>query len=181
MKATDYQKLYKAVPIFRDLSRAELEEVIAISRLFKAPKGYTILEEGKPGHGMYIVVHGMCTCRLRLFQGDDTHLANLYKGDVFGEMSLIDDGPVSATITTVNDCILYHIEKERFLELRANLRPVAFKILRALGPTICDRLRAINSRIGEIFGEPQKHMRLMERRYRKLAKFARPIDAPNTD
>ena len=181
MRPEDYSKLYKAVPLFATLTTEELDEIVRISRLFKAPKGYTILEEGKPGHGMYVIVHGMCTCRMRLFQGDDTHLANLYKGDVFGEMSLIDDGPVSATVTTVNDCILYHIDKARFTELRENLSPSAFKILRSLGPTICDRLRAINSRIGEIFSEPEKHMRLMERRYRRLAKYARPVDAPSTE
>ncbi len=180
-KQDEYSKLYKAVPLFRSLSTSELEEMIAISRLFKAPKGYTILEEGKAGHGMYVVVHGMCTCRMRLFQGDDTHLANLYKGDVFGEMSLIDDGPVSATVTTVNDCILYHIDKARFTEMRVGHRPAAFKVLRALAPTICERLRTINARIGDIFGEPEKHMKLMERRYRRLARFARPVDAPNSD
>ncbi len=181
MKQEDYAKIYKAVPLFRTLTTDELDEIIQISRLFKAPKGYTILEEGKPGHGMYVIVHGLCTCRMRLFQGDDTHLANLYKGDVFGEMSLIDDGPVSATVTTVNDCILYHIDKRKFAELRDTLRPAAFKVLRALGPTICERLRAINLRIGEIFSEPQKHMKLMEKRYRRLAKYARPVDAPSGD
>ncbi len=181
MSAPDYQKLYKVVPLFADLTQEELDEMIAISRLFKAPAGFNILEEGQPGPGMYIIVHGMCTCRLQLFQGDDTHLANLYKGDVFGELSLIDDQPVSATVTTVNECILYHIEKERFLELRTQLRPAAFKVLRALGPTICNRLRAINARIGEVFSEPQKHMRLMERRYQKLAEVAPPVDAPSTD
>jgi len=178
MKAEEYEKLYKAVPFFRSLTTEELDEIVAISRLFRAPKGHDILEEGKPGHGMYVIVHGMCTCRLQLFQGDDTHLANLYKGDVFGEMSLIDDGPVSATVTSVNDCVLYHIDKARFTELRDNLRPAAFKILRALGPTICERLRTINGRIGEIFSEPEKHLRLMERRYRRLARHAQPIDAP---
>lgn len=177
----EHAKLYKAVPFFRGLTGDELDEMITISRLFKAPRGYTILEEGKPGHGMYVIVHGMCTCRMRLFQGDDTHLANLYKGDVFGEMSLIDDGPVSATVITVNDCILYHIDKARFIELRESFRPAAYKVLRALAPTICDRLRTINARIGDIFGVPEKHMKLMERRYRRLARYARPVDAPSSE
>ena len=178
MKPEDYTKLYKAVPVFKSLTREELDEILAISRLFKAPKDYVVLEEGKPGHGMYIIVSGMATCRLRLFQGDDTHLANLHKGAVFGEMSLIDDGPVSATVTMMQDSVLYHIDKAKFAELRTGLRPAAFKILRELGPVICERLRAINSRIGEVFSEPQKHMTLMEQRYQSLARHARPLDAP---
>lgn len=178
MQTDEYEQIYRAVPLFSALSREELGELMAISRLFKAPKNFTILEEGKPGHGMYVIVHGMVQCRLGLFQGDDTHLANLYKGDVFGEMSLIDDQPVSATVTTVNECILYHIDKDKFTALRNQLSPTAFKLLRAIAPTICERLRAINMRIGEIFSEPQKHMKLLQERYEKLSRGAGPIDAP---
>jgi CRP/FNR family cyclic AMP-dependent transcriptional regulator len=177
MKPKDYTKLYKAVPLFSSLSHDELDEVIGISKMFKAPNDFLLLEEGKPGHGLYVIVKGMATCRLKLFQGDDTHLANLYEGDVIGEMSLIDDGPVSATVVTVNECVLLHIEKSSFDELRSAMRPAAYKILRNLGPTLCERLRAINTRMGEVFNEPEKHLRLMERRYQNLSKHA-STDAP---
>jgi len=166
MKSEDYAKLYEAVPLFSSLNNEELDEIIKAGRLLKAPIDCTILEEGQPGHGLYIIVHGMVTCRMQLFEGDDAHLANLYKGDVFGEMSLIDDCPISASVTTTEESIFYHIEKERFDSLRKNLRPAAFKVLRALAPTICERLRTINIRIGGIFSDPHKHLKAMERRYK---------------
>ncbi len=181
MKPEDYVKIYNAVPIFRSLSREEIDEVVGASRLFRAPAGYTILKEGLPGQGMYVIVSGMANCRLKLHQGDETPLATLHKGDVFGEMSLIDDGPVSATITTVDECVLYHIDKARFAEMRTAMRPAAYKILRALAPTICERLRAINARIGEVFAEPEKSLAIMEQRYKQLAQHSRIVDAPQTD
>ena len=179
MKAADITKVRNAVPFFSNLTDEELGEILKISQIFKASKGVILLEEGKAGHGMYVIMQGMLTCRMQLFQGDDVHLANLYKGDVVGEMSLIDDQPTSATVTAVDDCVLYHLDKAKFEDLKQKMRPCAFKVLRALAPTLCNRLRTINSRIGEVFSQPEKHMTLMERRYALLAKHAPLIDAPS--
>jgi CRP-like cAMP-binding protein len=179
MNAQEITTIRDAIPLFSQLTDDELGEILAISQIYKAPKGVMLLEEGQPGHGMYVVIQGMLTCRLQLFQGDDVHLANLYKGDVVGEMTLIDGQLTSATVTTISDCILYHIDKIKFDELRHNMRPSAFKVLRALAPTLCVRLRAINSRIGEVFIQPEKHMRLMQRRYAQLSKHGHPLDAPS--
>ena len=174
MKADDQTRIYKAVPLFKSLTRTELDEIVAISRLVRAGDGVVVLEEGRAGPGMYVIVAGTASIRMGLYQGDDTQLASLGKGDVFGEMSLIDDGPVSATVTMTSDGVLFHIEKERFDELRRALRPAAFKVLRALAPTLCDRLRAINARIGDVFSEPQAHMKLMQRRYQELGTGLKP-------
>ena len=178
MSQRDYDKLYRAVPLFKTLTREEVDEIVSISKMFKAPKDFVLLEEGKPGHGVYIIVQGEAEIRIRLYQGDEQHLATLGKGDVVGEMSLIDDAPVSASVTTTGACVVLHIEKTRFDELRSQFRPAAYKILRAVAPMLCERLRAINERIGSVFKEPEKHMKLMEARYQRLASHAGAVDAP---
>ncbi|MBT9556671.1 MAG: cyclic nucleotide-binding domain-containing protein [Myxococcales bacterium] len=175
----DYESLYKAVPIFRSLSPSEMDEIVAISRLFRAPAGTVVLMEGQQGKGMYVVVQGRASARMRLFQGDDAHLGTLEKGDVFGELSLIDNQPVSATVTAVTDSILYFVDRAQLSELRKALRPAAFKLLRALAPTICERLRQLNARIEDMFSQPEIHLRLMEDRYRHLAQDG-ALEAPPT-
>ncbi len=168
----DLEQFYKAIPLFKALTPAEVDEIVKVSRLFRAAAGTVVLEEGTEGLGMFVVVSGQVSARLRLFQGDEALLATLGKGDVFGELSLIDSGPVSATVTAVEDSILYFIERQQFDALRAALRPAAFKVLRAVAPTICDRLRAINNRVEEMFSNPERHLRMMEQRYRNLASDA---------
>jgi len=174
----DYSKLYNAVPIFKALAREEVDEIVSISKMFKARSGHVLLEEGKSGHGAYIIVQGEASIHIRLYQGDDTHIATLGKGDVVGEMSLIDDAPVSATVTTTTQCIVLHIQKDKFDELRSAFRPAAYKLLRAMSPMLCERLRAINERIGSVFKEPERHMKLMEKRYQHLSSHAGAVDAP---
>jgi len=178
-RPTDYDKLYRAVPIFHSLTTDEMDEMMLISYLMRAPKGCVILEEGKKSSGLYVVVTGMVTCRMKLYQGDETHLANLHKGDVVGEVSLIDQGACTATVTAVEDSILYYIDSAQFNEMRQAMRPAAFKVMRALAPTVCDRLRSINARIADVFDDPERHLEIMTRRYHKLAQTAMPVDAPS--
>ena len=165
----DHEVLYKAIPLFRALTPPEMDEIIQVSRIFRAQAGTVILEEGQDGRGMFVIVSGSVAARMRLFQGDDAHLGNLQKGDVFGEVSLIDSGPVSATVTATEETILYCIERSAFAGLRAALRPAAFKLLRAVAPTVCDRLRNINARMEDMFSNPERTLRQMEQRYRQLA------------
>ncbi len=174
----DYEPLTNAVPLFRALTPIEMDEIVRIARLVKAEAGKVIVKEGEAGRGMYVIVHGRAQARLRLFQGDDTFLATFQKGDVLGELSLIDGQPTSATVTAVDDCILYFLERTAFIELRDKLRPAAFKVLRAIAPMICDRLRGINARMEDMFSEPERHLRIMEKRIRVLAESGAHDDAP---
>lgn len=165
----DHEPLTNAVPLFRALTPNEMDEIVKISRLVKAESGKVIVQEGEEGRGMFVIVRGRAQARLQLYQGDDTHLAMLVAGDVIGELSLIDGQPTSATVTALEDCVLYFVERAAFSALRDALRPAAFKVLRGIAPIICERLRVINSRMEDMFSEPEHHLRAMEKRYRMLA------------
>lgn len=167
--------------MFSTLTVAERAEIDGIGQWYRAPRACDVLVQGTPGKGLYAILRGDCVCRIRLFQGDETVIAHLHSGEVFGEMSLIDSEPVSATVTTVEECALFHVPKVAFDELRAAMRPAAFKILRALGPTICARLRAINNRIGDIFTAPERHQRIMRERSKDAAGDAPREDATHDD
>lgn len=69
---------------------------------FKFPAGDTILTEGDVGHSAYLITVG--TVEVTVGKGDNAkRVGTLSAGDVFGEMSLIDSGPRSATVTAVTD------------------------------------------------------------------------------
>jgi CRP/FNR family transcriptional regulator, cyclic AMP receptor protein len=176
MVQPEYSRVYRIVPLFRALSAEELEEIIGISHLYRVKRGYVVVREGDPSDGMYIVVRGSAQVQMELHQGDQTRLAVLMPGDVFGEISLLDSAPRSATVIMREDGILYRVDAAGFETLRERLSPAAFKVIREIAPIICTRLREINTRVETLFANPQKGMALMERRYMAGAQHARPVD-----
>ena len=176
MGQTDYSKIYRVVPLFRSLNAKEIEEFLAISHLYRVTKGYVVVREGEPTDGMYILVRGEAQVQLRLHQGDQTRLAVLTAGDVFGEISLLDRFPASATAVMRADGILYRVDAAGFQKMRKALRPAAFKVMREIAPIICERLRDINKRVHDLFADPERSMALLEKRYMAGARHARPTD-----
>lgn len=172
----DFSRIYRIVPLFRALSSEDLEEIIAISHLYRVQRGYVVVREGDPSDGMYVVVKGSAQVQMELHQGDQTRLAVLAPGDVFGEISLLDEAPRSATVIMREDGVLYRVDAAGFQRLRERLRPAAFKVIREIAPIICARLREINARVGELFANPEKGMALMERRYMAGAYHATAVD-----
>jgi CRP/FNR family cyclic AMP-dependent transcriptional regulator len=165
----DHEKVYKAVPLFQSLSESELNDILAISRLFRSPAGHHLVEQGESGKGVFILVNGSASVTVTDDDGESTTLAVLGRGDTVGELSLIDSSPHSATVTCAETCTVFHVDTKAFNGLRAQHNPAAFKVLRATAPMICERLRQINERIATIFANPQKSMSEMEKVYLRKA------------
>jgi len=160
-----YKKILSLVPLFRALNLEELDAIIRISKLLKVKRGVTVVEEGDEGAAMYILVEGRAVVLKRLAGGDTTQLAALKAPTVFGEMSLIDRAPRSASVQTSTDTVLYQINLQAFNRLRASYHPAAFKVLREIAPTLCSRLRGINEQIGGFFKNPEASLDDIEEKF----------------
>lgn len=157
-----YAKLLTLIPLFRTLTPDELEEIVKISKLLRVKKGVTVVEEGDEGAAMYILVEGKVQVLKRLPGGENTSLAEVAAPSVFGEMSLIDQCPRSASVMTQSDTVLFQINLQSFNKLRSALHPAAFKVLREIAPTLCARVRQINNRIGDFFKNPEANLSQIE-------------------
>jgi CRP/FNR family transcriptional regulator, cyclic AMP receptor protein len=85
----------RSVPLFRELSDRELADVAGVAKTVDYPSGATVATEGEPGLGFHLILDG----NAEVF----VHGASrgvLGPGDYFGEISLLDGGPRSATVTT---------------------------------------------------------------------------------
>jgi len=157
-----YRRILTMVPLFRALTPEEVEEIVKISKLLRVRRGMTVVEEGDEGEAMYILVEGRVGVLKKLPGGDTTPLAELEPPSVFGEMSLIDRAPRSATVVTSEDSVLFQINLQAFNSLRAAYHPAAFKMLREIAPTMCARLRRVNERIGEFLRNPTRDLASIE-------------------
>lgn len=165
MEPTDFSRIIERVPLFRDLSPGEVGELLGVSKLFRARAGVQVVEEGAVSAGMYILVAGKAEVVVKVPENPPRRIALLEPGDVFGELALVDHAPANASVRMLQDSTLYFLESSGFATLRGKLRPAAYKLLRALAPILCRRLREVNGQVAGIFADPEKSLREFERLY----------------
>lgn len=141
MSATD---VLKRVPLFADLSAADLARFGEVTREREYPKNSVILFEDDPGDALYIVSTGQVKVVLIGEDGREVILSVLGEGDFFGEMSLIDDEPRSAHVIAMRDSHLLVLRREDFRSQLEQHPKVALELLRVL----VQRLRRADEKIG---------------------------------
>jgi CRP/FNR family transcriptional regulator, cyclic AMP receptor protein len=144
--------------LFRDLTDDELEEIVAVGRVVNARAGATLIRQEDEAGGMSVVLSGAVRIELALPDGTRQRLALMSPGDVFGELSLLDRAPRSASAVAERDAQVFTVSAADFDHLRRQFRPAVLKLLRAVGPVLCARLRAVNRAIAA---------RMMERKARE--------------
>ena len=130
-------KLLKEVPVFQELNGRELHK---IEQMLYGPRewraGETIIGQGDPGMGMYIVVSG----QVRIVQiGDDgfeKQLAALTRGNFFGAQALVDESPRPASAYALQPCSLLVFCRPDLLELLENNTSLALKMVESLAQAI---------------------------------------------
>src|SRR6266852_9524350 len=86
------------VPLFSGFNEDELRRVAELSRIVEAPAGTVITQIGEPGDSFLVIIDGMAAVQTPVGAG-----SQLYPGDLFGEMSLLNGEPRSATIVATTD------------------------------------------------------------------------------
>lgn len=162
--------LLHKVPLFQDLSVAELETIAPLFVERKYKKGTILFFEGDVGEEFFLIQSGI----VKVYRIDNTKeiiLSLFHGGDFFGEMSLIQKGQHrSATAETLDNCSIYTLARSefyRFLEktpkLCLRLLEVTMERLRKTNEQIYDltfldvRSRIIKTifRLSEQYGQPK--------------------------
>ena len=101
--------VFRRVPVFRGLHKATLFEVARRAAEVTYPAGATVVRQGDPGDALCIVAKGTVEV-----SRDDRVVTQLTAGDYFGEVSLIDGQPRSATVVAVDDVVLLELSSSDF-------------------------------------------------------------------
>ena len=113
------------------------------------PAGAFLFREGDLGTEMFILQEGQVEI-LKSVGGVDEQLAVLDKGDFFGEMSLLEDLPRTATARAVSDCKVIRINGATFDQMLRTKPEIAVRIMRKLSR----RLRQTDQMLREALGAP---------------------------
>ncbi len=137
-------EVLRRVPLFSDLTEADLLRFADVTREREYPKNSVILFEDDPGDALYIVSTGQVKVVLIGEDGREVILSVLGEGDFFGEMSLIDDEPRSAHVIAMKDSHLLVLRRDDFQAQLEEHPKIALKLLKVL----VQRLRRADEKIG---------------------------------
>lgn len=104
-----------------------------------------IFYQGDPGAEMFILLAGTVGVYLNNIDGSSVQITKIFKGNFFGEMSLLDEAPRSATIQALEDCMVLVITKKNFQSIVSQQPSFAFRLLKVLS----SRIRHLNQRLIE--------------------------------
>jgi CRP-like cAMP-binding protein len=125
------------VPLFSTCSRKDLQKLGKASDEIEVKAGKVLVEEGRPGHEFFLIEDGTAEVRRK-----NRKVATLGRGQFFGELSLLDRGPRSATVVANTDMTLVVLGQREFLGVIDEVPAMAHKLLAALA----GRLREADSR-----------------------------------
>jgi CRP-like cAMP-binding protein len=117
----------RSVPLFSDCTDDELRRIAEISRIIEVPGGTVVTEIGAPGDSFFVIIDGRVSVQTPVGVS-----APLRPGDFFGEMSLLDGEPRSATVTAVTDLRLVVVDRSHFWRLLNETPDLMRRILTVL-------------------------------------------------
>lgn len=130
----------KMTDIFSETSEEILVDIASIIVEEQVNAGETIVIKGDAGNCMYIIYEG----KVRVFDGEHT-FAQLENRDFFGELSLLDAQPRSASVSALEDTFLLRLDQHTFFEILSDRIEVTREILKIL----CRRLRHQNQVVAQ--------------------------------
>jgi CRP/FNR family cyclic AMP-dependent transcriptional regulator len=122
-------KVLGSVPLFSGLSQRDLKRVGALAEEVWFPPGHHVIDEGKPALAFYVILDGTA----RVTRGaSDRVLRRLGPGDYFGEMSLIDGTPRSASVVAEGTLDVIRLKRSAFRQVLRREPDVALRVMEAL-------------------------------------------------
>src|SRR5262245_286545 len=115
------------VSLFSDCTDDELRRIAEISRTVETHAGTVVTQMGTPGDSFFFIIDGRVSVETPVGAGDP-----LRPGDFFGEMSLLDGEPRSATVTATTELRLLVVDRMHFWRLLNETPDLMRRILMVL-------------------------------------------------
>jgi signal transduction histidine kinase len=143
---------------FPSLDEETLTFVAYHAREIRVAAGDRICEEGEPGDAFYLILSGRVQVSKFLELGTQHLLHELYGGQFFGELALLEDAPRIASVDALEETTLLVVTKDDFQELLASHPEIAVPITRAVSGRLresdqraIDELRQKNDELAQAY------------------------------
>lgn len=146
----DVKQKLAQLPLLEGLEPDEFNKIADRFAIEQYPAGTRILEEGYGGIKLYVLIEG----KIKVYRNMGTHqilLTTLEPPETFGEISIIDGNPTSASVDAETDVICLTLSRDDFYELISAAWPLQAKVMKNLLKTLCQRLRTTTNQVQDYF------------------------------
>lgn len=120
-----------SVPIFSACTQRELQRIAKAGTDVTMTAGSIIVDQGQTGREAFVLLSGSVTVRR-----NGRKITTLGPGAIVGELSLLDHGPRTATVTCDSDCELFVIDQRHFTAVIDEVPAIALKMLAHLAGVV---------------------------------------------
>jgi CRP-like cAMP-binding protein len=126
-----YVEHLRNIPLFQSFSQKDLEKVAKAGDEVSMPAGSLIIDQGQMGREAFVILDGTATVKR-----NGKKVATAGPGTIVGDLSLLDHGPRTATVTCDTDCTLLVLSQRTFLAVVDDVPALSHKLLSSLANKI---------------------------------------------
>ena len=158
--AHTYDKIPLLKLAFQGLEDIELQEIATLTKFCTYPPGHVLCHEGAYEDIFYIIADGNVVISKKMGDEEDERVLRIGgKGDLVGEMALIQNAPRSATVRTTTECTVLEMGKQDFETILSRSSRMAIDIIRIT----LDRIRVNDQTAIADLQKANKALRLLDR------------------
>jgi CRP/FNR family cyclic AMP-dependent transcriptional regulator len=143
-------EVLQRIPLFSNLDAVTLTALARLAYIRRCVAGEKIVQQDVPADAVYVILKGRANVSLPARDGRVLILREIGHAEIIGEVSLLDGGLPSATVTAVTAVELMAVDRQSFMNLLEE-RP---KIAVALLPVLASRLRRLTAWADDLAGLP---------------------------
>jgi uncharacterized membrane protein len=168
--------LLAEVPLFQLLDADERAALAQMMEQANFPAGYRVFQEGDPGDRMYVVCSGQVELATTDKLGQKLVLTTASRGDLFGELSLLDHGARNAHATVLEDAEMLVLDRAALIDFIRRRPEAALDMMAVMGGRVrvtTNRLRQMATRNAN--EETETKLTILERVTDAIAAFSGSI------
>lgn len=128
------------------MSPAQMQMILKMTRMLEVKRGQRIYMEGDPSDQLFLLKVGVVRISTSASEQQETILAFLYPGDIFGELAMIEDSPRDHIATAHEDVVLCALSRDVLLRMAQETPAIGYQITKVMGL----RLKRFRTRIEEL-------------------------------
>lgn len=139
------ESLIESIDLFKGVPGLEPEALASLCHWQRYPRKQQILSSQDVNTDVFFVVRGSVLARSYSLEGKEVSYNDIGQGGIFGEFSAIDGKPRSASVDTIEDCLIARMKSEDFRRLLGENSALGLR----LAELLVEKTRALTQRIFE--------------------------------